>query len=454
MGQATHFIGIGGAGMSGLARLLLGAGRPVSGSDLKESDTTRALRAAGARVAIGHAPENVGDATEVVYTAAARADNPELTAARARGIPCVVRAEFLGRVMAGRRGIAIAGTHGKTTTTGMAAAAFIAAGADPTVLVGGDWGALGGNARAGAGPHFLAEACEAFNSFLELHPTVAVITNVEADHLDCHGSLAGVLEAFARFLGQVAADGYVVGCADDANVRALLAGCGRRAVTYGLDGPADYTGADLDLGSRRASFRALRGGESLGRVTLGVPGRHNVANALAVLAVGLEEGLEFEALTAGLAGFGGVERRFDVLGEPGGVLVVDDYAHHPTEVRATLAAARGALARPLTVVFQPHLYSRTQLLLDDFARAFGDADKVIVAEVYGAREAPIPGVTGGLLADRINELDPGKRAQYAPDRTRLLETLAAAVRPGDVVLTMGAGDIREFGETLVAALGR
>jgi UDP-N-acetylmuramate--alanine ligase len=448
-----HFVGIGGAGMSGLARLLLAAGEPVSGSDLKESDTTRALAAAGARIHIGHRPENLGDAEAVVYTAAAREDNPELVEARRRGLPCVIRAEMLGRVMAGKRGVAIAGTHGKTTTTGMAAAAFLAAGADPTVLVGGDWSALGGNARAGVGVHFLAEACEAFNSFLELHPTVAVLTNVEADHLDCHGSLEGIIAAFARFLSQVDPAGYVVGCADDPHVRGLLAASGRRPVTYALEGPADYTGVDLDLASRRPSFTLAARGEAVGRVTLGVPGRHNVSNALAVLALGLEEGLSFPRLAEGLAGFTGVDRRFDVLGEPGGVLVVDDYAHHPTEIRATLAAARASLGRPLTAVFQPHLYSRTQLLLDDFARAFADADKVIVAEVYGAREAPIPGVTGGLLAERINELNPGKEAQYAPDRAALPALLAAGARPGDAVLTLGAGDIREVGEELVALLG-
>jgi UDP-N-acetylmuramate--alanine ligase len=452
MADVYHFIGIGGSGMSGLARLLLHDGVRVTGSDIKESDTVAALRAAGATVAVGHRAENLNGATHVVYTAAVKADNPELAEARRRGLPAIVRAQMLARVMEGKAGIAIAGTHGKTTTTGMAASVFMAAGADPSVLVGGEWSALNGNARAGRGGHFITEACEAFNSFLELHPHVAVLTNVEADHLDCHHDLAGVIAAFRKFLSQVDEDGYVVGCGDDANVRELLAGSERRAVTYGLGEGVEYTAGDLRLDQRRPVFQLVRRGEWLGEMALGVPGRHNVLNALSVCALALEEGLPFRAVAEGLAAFTGVGRRFETLGEVDGVLVLDDYAHHPTEIAATLAAARASLGRPTTVVFQPHLYSRTQLLLEEFARSFQDADRVIIAEIYAAREQPIDGVTGALLAERVRAAEPGKPVEFVADRAAIRERLAREARTGDLILVMGAGDIREVGEELVQAL--
>lgn len=454
MAETYHFIGIGGSGMSGLARLLLGEGIAVTGSDIKESETTRALEAAGARISVGHRAENLNGATQVVYTAAVKDDNPELQEARRRGIPTVIRAEMLARVMEGKRGIAISGTHGKTTTTGMAASAFITAGADPSVLVGGDWSDIGGNARAGKGPHFIAEACEAFDSFLELHPHVALITNVEADHLDWHGSLEGVIEAFRRFLDQLQPEGYAVGCRDDENVRRLLTRFNRRAVTYGLEDGADYVAVDLNLGRMHPTFTVVRYGQPIGEVTLGVPGRHNVLNALGVVAVGMEEKLPFDQVAAGLSRFHGVGRRFEVLGDVGDILVLDDYAHHPTEIRATLAAARRSLGRYTTVVFQPHLYSRTQLLMDDFARSFEDANRVIVADIYAAREQPIEGVSSQLLVQRILEAEPEKQVEWISDRAQILLRLLEQSRPGDLVMTMGAGDIRETGEELVEALQR
>ena len=447
-----HFIGIGGSGMSGLARLLLGAGVGVTGSDIKESETTRALEEAGAKIALGHRAENLNGATQVVYTAAVQDDNPELVEARRRGIPTVIRAEMLARVMEGKRGIAISGTHGKTTTTGMAASAFIAAGADPSVLVGGDWEAIGGNARAGQGQHFIAEACEAFDSFLELHPHVAVITNIEADHLDWHGSLDGVIEAFRKFLEQLQPGGYAIGCRDDDRVRKLLTRLDRRSVTYGLEDGADYVAVDLKLNRMHPTFTVIRYGRAIGEVTLGIPGRHNVLNALSVIAVGMEEQLPFERIAAGLARFHGVGRRFEVLGDVGDILVLDDYAHHPTEIRATLAAARRSLDRYTTVVFQPHLYSRTQLLLEDFARSFDDANRVIITDIYAAREQPIEGVSSELLVRRILEVEPHKQVEWISDRSAIVERLRTEARPGDLVMTMGAGDIREVGEQLVDAL--
>jgi len=438
--------------MSGLARLLLAAGVRVTGSDSKESGTTVALRGAGATVAVGHRAENLNGATHVVYTAAVHQDNPELVEARRRGLPTCVRAEMLGRVMEGKRGVAIAGTHGKTTTTGLAASAFIAAGTDPTVLMGGEWAAIGGNARPGKGEYFLAEACEAFDSFLELHPHVAIITNIEADHLDWHKSLEGVIEAFRRFLSQVQPGGYVVGCRDDDEVRRLLSRSGLRSVTYGLQDGADYVAVDLRLNQPHPTFTVVREGHALGEVKLLVPGRHNVLNALGVAALALEEGLPFEAIARGLGAFRGVERRFEVLGEVNDIVVLDDYAHHPTEVKATLTAARRALGRYTTVVFQPHLYSRTQLLLDEFARSFEHANRVIVTEIYAAREQAIVGVTGETLARRILELDPEKQVECVADRDDLSRKLLVESRPGDLVITMGAGDIREVGEQLVREL--
>jgi UDP-N-acetylmuramate--alanine ligase len=456
MAERYHFIGIGGTGMSGLARLLLDAGVPVSGSDIRESETTRALRAAGARIEIGHRAENVEGATQVVYTAAVTEENPELQEARRRGIPAIRRAEMLARVMARKTGIAISGTHGKTTTTGMAASVFLAAETDPSILIGGDWELIRGNARAGNGPYFLAEACEAFDSFLELHPHVAVVTNVEADHLDWHKSLEGVVEAFRRFLGQLDPDGYAVGCRDDGEVRRLLSRLDRRTVTYGLEDGADYVAVDLRIDQPQPTFTVARRGRALGEVRLGVPGRHNVLNALAVCALALEEGLPFEAVREGLLRFTGVGRRFEILGEPSDILVMDDYAHHPTEIQATLAAARDSLGRYTTVVFQPHLYSRTQLLLDDFARSFTDANRVIITDIYAAREQPLEGVSGKLLADRIRESEgqEQEKVEFIPDRAEILARLAAESRPGDLVITMGAGDIRELGEELVETLGQ
>lgn len=452
MADHYHFIGIGGSGMSGLARLLLSRGTAVSGSDMKESATTEALRAAGATVHVGHRAENLNGATRVVYSAAVKEDNPELQAARERGIPTVIRAEMLGEVMRGKTGVAISGTHGKTTTTGMASSVFLEAGTDPSILIGGDWGPLGGNAHAGKGRFFLAEACEAFHSFLELHPHIIVLTNIEADHLDCYGSLEGVIDAFRQFLGQLDGDGYVVGCRDDENVRRLLSRIPQRSVTYGLEDGADYVAVDLRLDQPQPTFTVVRHGEPLGSVRLSVPGKHNVLNALAIAALATEEALPFEAIQHGLFQFHGVGRRFETLGDVDDILILDDYAHHPTEVRATLSAARQALGRYTTAVFQPHLYSRTQLLMEEFAKSFEDANRVIIAPIYAAREQPIPGVSAELLAQKIKEIDPDKPVEYIADRAGILTALKEESRPGDVILTLGAGDIREVGEELVRVL--
>lgn len=451
--ETVHFVGIGGAGMSGIARVLRDRGLQITGSDMKESETTAALRRDGIQVSIGHRAENVGPAHRVVYSAAIPKSNPELVEARRRGIPTLVRAQMLAELMRGRVGVAISGTHGKTTTTAMVSGIFLRAGLDPSILIGGDWDTIGGNARAGRGEYFIAEACEAFNSFLELHPHIAVVTNIEADHLDCHGSEEGVVEAFRRFLGQMDAAGCAVVCRDDLRVRRLLPTIPARVMTFGLSDGSELTARDFDPERGLPRFTALWRGKVLGEVRLSVPGTHNVLNALGALGVALDAGIPFATAAEALAEFGGVGRRFDRLGTEQDVLVIDDYAHHPTEVAATLAAARATLDRRVIAVFQPHLYSRTQLLLPQFAQSFHDADLVVVTDIYGAREKPIPGVDARLLAEAIRQEEPDKPVRYLGPKEAVERFLLEEARPGDAVLVMGAGDVREVGENLVRALG-
>jgi UDP-N-acetylmuramate--alanine ligase len=447
-----HFVGIGGAGMSGIARLLLSRGMPVTGSDAKEGRVVDELRRLGARVSVGHQAENVRGAARVVYTAAVKDDNPELREARRTGLDLITRAAMLGELMDGTASIAVAGTHGKTTTTGMIAAIFDAAGADPTVLIGGDVAAFGGNARVGQSPFFIAEACEAFRSFLELRPLVAVLTNIEADHLDTYGTLDGVIDGFGQFAGQIHRTGAAILCWDDPNIRRLLPYLHCRQLRYGFEDGAELSAVDLDLERSAPRFQPRWRGGLLGEFELGVPGRHNVLNALAALGVVLEVGLPLEAAREGLRGFRGVGRRFEYLGEEAGVVVVDDYAHHPSELAATLAAARQALGRPITAVFQPHLFSRTQQLMTEFAASFRHADRVVLCDIYPAREAPIPGVTSEALAAAIRVQDPEKEVTYVSPKERVVEVLAGVLKPGEAVLTLGAGDIREVGEALVTEL--
>lgn len=453
--RSVHLIGIGGTGMSGIARVLLARGWRVSGSDAQESEATRALRRAGARVAIGHDATNLGAVERVVYSAAIAPENPELLEARRRGIPIVRRDVALGELMQGTIGIAIAGTHGKTTTTGMVASIFLHAGADPTVLIGGDLPALGGNARAGEGSYLITEACEAFDSFLELAPAYAVVTNIEADHLDYHGSLEGVVRAFQRFVARIDPGGAAVLNADDPHTPALVAALGCRAVTFGLCTASDratFTATDVRTDTATPCFTVRREGEVLGTARLLVPGRHNVSNALAALAVALEAGIPFDVARDGLATFAGMGRRFETLGEAGGVRVIDDYAHHPTEVAATLETAAELFRRPITAVFQPHLYSRTRDLMAEFAASFTLARRVIVTAIYPAREAPIPGVDAGRLADAIRARGDRQEVAYLPCKEEIAPWLVERLAPGEVVLTLGAGDIRQVGEQLLRRL--
>ena len=449
---AVHFVGIGGAGMSGIARILLARGVPVSGSDRRDTPTLLALRALGARVEVGHDPAHLGDADTVVVSTAIRADNPELATARERGLRVLPRAVALAAVMAGRRSVAVAGTHGKTSTTSMLTVAVQACGVDPSFAIGGDLNESGSNAHSGEGDIFVAEADESDRSFLLLAPFGAIVTNVEADHLDNYGDLAAVEAAFDRFLATVDEKGFVVVGADDPGA-ARLRGVPTpgRLRTYGRAADADLRLTDLEVAPDGTSYTATLDGQDLGRVRIQVPGEHMALNSAAALLTGLELGLPAAELIEGLARFGGVHRRFELKGVVSGVRVYDDYAHHPTEVTAQLKAARAVVGSGrLVVAFQPHLYSRTREFAEGFGAALGLADEVVVMDVYGAREDPVPGVTGALVADVV-PLPPG-RVLFEPSWSAAAPALAERARPGDLVLTMGAGDVSMVGPEVLEAL--
>jgi UDP-N-acetylmuramate--alanine ligase len=447
--QHVHFVGIGGSGMSGIAEVLLNLGYTVSGSDQKRSAVTDRLVSLGARVAPGHAAENVGDAHVVVTSTAVRRDNPEVQEARRRNVPVIPRAEMLAELMRLKYGVAIAGSHGKTTTTSMVALVLDRGGLDPTVVVGGRLGVLGSGARLGRGDFMVAEADESDRSFLKLTPTVAVVTNIDREHLDTYRDLADIQEAFLGFVNKVPFYGVAVLCLDDAPVQDILPRVERRVLSYGVSPQARVSARDLDIGPLGSTYTATLDGEPLGPVSLAVPGAHNVANSLAAVAVGLDLGVPYEAISAGLESFTGVDRRFQVRGETGGILVVDDYGHHPTEVKATLEALRRRAGQRRTVVlFQPHRYTRTQALWDDFCKAFHQADVLLLTDIYPASEEPIPGITAEALAQAIAERG-HRQVAWAGDLKAAAERLAAEVREGDVVLTLGAGSVWTAGDELL-----
>jgi UDP-N-acetylmuramate--alanine ligase len=449
---AVHFVGIGGAGMSGIARILLARGVHVSGSDRRESPTLLALRALGARVAVGHDAAHVGSADTVVVSTAIRAGNPELVAARARGLRVLPRAVALASVMAGRCSIAVAGTHGKTSTTSMLTVAVQACGADPSFAIGGDLNESGSNAHAGTGDVFVAEADESDRSFLLLDPFAAIVTNVEADHLDNYGDLAAVERAFDRFVGTVDPSGFVIVCADDPGAARLRhVPTPGRLRTYGTAADADLRLTDVSVTQDGTSYTAVVDGRVLGRVRIRVPGEHMARNSAAALLAGLELGLPPDRLIDGLARFGGVHRRFELKGVVAGVRVYDDYAHHPTEVTAQLHAARAvAGSGRLVVAFQPHLYSRTREFATGFGEALGLADEVVVMDVYGAREDPVPGVTGAMVAEAVPL--PSDCVHFEPSWSATAPALADRARPGDLVMTMGAGDVSMVGPEVLEVL--
>jgi UDP-N-acetylmuramate--alanine ligase len=455
----VHFVGVGGIGMSGIAELLANLGYVVSGSDAKRSEvTTRLESACGVTVFEGHAAGNVGDADVVVYSSAVKRTNPEIAEALGRGIPVIPRAEMLAELMRLRFSIAVAGSHGKTTTTSMIALVLERGGLDPTAVIGGRLSAFGSNARLGQGTYMVAEADESDRSFLMLLPSIAVMTNIDHEHMDTYGSFEELQRAFVDFANKVPFYGSVVACVDDPHVRAVCPSITRRVVTYGLEENADAPmigGRGVELGSfggRCTVYRRSGGGETvLGTLQLAVPGRHNLQNALAAVAVAGELGLDFAGVADTLREFHGAERRFERVGEADGVLVVDDYGHHPTEIAAVLAAARVTLGRRLLVAFQPHRYTRTERLMHEFGPAFADADEVVLTDIYAASEEPIAGVTVEALAASVTR-GSGRPVRIVKAIDRLAGELAAAARPGDAVLTLGAGSIAAVPKRLLAVL--
>ena len=457
--RRVHFVGIGGIGMSGIAELLANLGYEISGSDVKGSDVTARLQQRfNVRVFEGHAAGNVGDADVVVVSSAVRKTNPEIVEAERRGIPVIPRAEMLAELMRLHFAIAVAGSHGKTTTTSMIALVLERGGLDPTAVIGGRLSVFGSNARLGDSEYMVVEADESDRSFLMLWPSIAVVTNVDREHMESYRSLDELQQAFADFANKVPFYGSVVACADDSNLMAVTPRMKRRVVTYGLDNPdATIVGRDVEVGEfggRCAVYReSVSGSELLGRLELSVPGRHNLQNALAAVAVGDRLGLGFAPVAGALRDFAGAERRFERHGEAAGVLVVDDYGHHPTEIAAVLAAARSALKRRLVVAFQPHRYSRTAQLLDEFGPALKDADEIVLTDIYAASEEPIPGVTVDALADSIRR-GAGRPVHVVRSLGDVVERLLEICRPGDAVITLGAGSIGTIPLKLMDALKR
>jgi len=450
----AHFVGIGGIGMSGIAEVLLNLGYSVSGSDVKNSEIVENLKAKGARVNIGHAGKHVAVSAPdvVVISSAVLADNPEVVEAKKRNIPVIPRAEILAELMRLKTGVAIAGTHGKTTTTSMAAVVWNEAGLDPTIVIGGRLNVINSNAKLGKGQYLVAEADESDGSFMHLSPVVIVVTNIDDDHLDFHHNMENLKNLFIRFINKVPFYGVAVLCADDENVRSILGSVEKKYITYGIRNKADVTLKKLKVKKFGNEFEVIYRGKNLGKFTLNVPGQHNVLNALGVIAAALETGIKPEAVKKGLAKFTGVMRRFEKLGEKNGIVVVDDYGHHPTEIRATLKAARSLKPKRLIAVFQPHRYSRTRILFEKFGRAFKDASMVVLTDIYAAGEKPIMNVTAELVANSIK--NNGKKVVFMKNREDIPGYLMNICKKGDLVIILGAGDIRKTGEEFAKRLAR
>jgi len=450
--QHLHFTGIGGIGMSGIAEILLNLGFTISGSDLKLSPITDRLARLGAAIFEGHSAANLADARALVVSSAVGEDNPEVQEARRLQIPVIPRGELLAELMRLKYGIAVAGSHGKTTTASMLATVLSHAGKDPTVVVGGRLNSMGGtNARIGHSEFLVVESDESDGSFLKLAPILAVVTNIDREHLDHYASLEEILAAFIEFVNKVPFYGAAVLCLDDENVQRMLPSVKRRTLTYGTRAQADLHVTEVVCSHFSSDFRVRHRGQDLGRFHLRVPGSHNVLNATATAAVALELDVTPDLMREALAGFTGVDRRFQIRGQERDITVIDDYGHHPTEIRATLLAARQCRYNRVLVVFQPHRYTRTFYLLDDFGRCFYQADAVFVLDIYAASEAPIEGVTGAALAERIRAFG-HRSAEYAGAIERAVEMVLATARPGDLVLTLGAGNVWQAGDRLLEAL--
>lgn len=450
--KKIHFVGVGGAGMSAIAKILLEKGYEVSGSDLNDSEVVQRLAAQGAQIRRGHDARHAADADAIVVSTAIASENPEICEARRRNIAVFHRSDIVAALLSPARGIAVAGAHGKTTTSSMLGVTLTHAGLDPTVIVGGEVDYLGGNARLGGGSYLVAEADESDGSFLKLRPEIAVVTNIENDHMDHYGTMENILQAFETFLYNLPEDGgMAVLCFDNAHIRRIAETLQRPYLSYGLSQEAEFWADNVQADGADTIFDVYRKQQLLGTVRLHVPGRHNVLNALAVCAVGVHIGLIVEQVAAGLSVFYGAKRRFQTKGKVSGVWVVDDYAHHPTEIATTLAAAKQTKPERLICAFQPHRYSRTQLLRKEFGACFGAADVLVLTDIYSAGEAPIPGICGETIKAEV-EAQTGRSAVYIASRGEVAPYLAGIVRPGDLVMTMGAGDIFRTGEELVETL--
>lgn len=451
--KKLHFVGIGGIGMSGIAEILIDQGFKIVGSDKAASDNTERLQSLGTKLYFGHDAKNVEpDVDVLVYSSAVAPDNPEIVEAQKRKIPVIRRAEMLAEVMRLKYGIGIAGTHGKTTTTSMVSLVLMEGGIDPTVIVGGRLhGLAGSNARLGKGEFIVVEADEFDRSFLSITPTIAVLTTLETDHLDTYRDLDDIKGAFIQFANKVPFYGSVVLCLDEPALQDIMPKIKKKITTYGLNGQADLQAVDIVHRQNTSTFLVLHSNKELGEVKIQIPGKHNVQNALAAIAVGLELKVPFEKIKTGVEKFSGVFRRWEVKAEVDGITIVDDYAHHPTEIKATLAGAKSGWRRRVVCVFQPHLYSRTRDFYEDFGRAFFNADVLILTDVYPAREEPIQGVSGELIANAAKSLG-HKNVHYVPDKKGIPDFLMKVKKQGDIIITMGAGDIWRFGEEFIKKL--
>ncbi len=449
--KKIHMVGIGGAGMCPLAEVLKTHGHIITGSDKSSSPATARLESLGIRIQLNHTPDLIKNADLLVYSSAVKKDNPERVYAREHGIHEMRRADVLGELMRAHFTICISGTHGKTTTTSLVGEVFNNAGLEPTVLAGGMIRSADSHAFVGKGNIMIAEADEYDRSFLAMYPSMAIITNIEADHLDCYGSLQSIKEAFISFTERIPFYGAVIACSDDCGVREILSSLHKTVITYGLNSPADYTAESISFSRGRSSFTVKRRGENCGVVDLNLPGIHNVLNSLAVIAAATEMGIEFGSIVSTLSSFQGVRRRFEIIAEIGGITIIDDYAHHPSEISATINAARKCGYKRLIVVFQPHLYSRTRDLLDQFVKSLLEADVVYVTDIYKAREEPIAGISSATIVEKMIECG-HRNASHIACKNDTIAALKNLVKEGDAVIMMGAGDIRDCAVKLAGEL--
>ncbi|HAQ55626.1 MAG TPA: UDP-N-acetylmuramate--L-alanine ligase [Anaerovibrio sp.] len=449
--KKVHFVGIGGAGMSALAKILVEKGYSVSGSDVKESVMTGILRDLGARVFIGQRAENVQDTEAIVVSSAIRENNPEVVEAKRLGLKRLHRSDVNAFLINNSKGIAVAGAHGKTTTTSMLGVSLDYEGVSPSIIIGGEVDYLGSNAKLGKSDYLVSEADESDGTFLKYYPYIGIVTNVENDHMDHYGTMENIIKAFTQFLNQIREDGWGVVCFDNENIRNIVKNVNRKIVSYAIDHEADYVAANIKADASGTSFDVIHKGENLGTVKLNVPGRHNVLNAMACVVTGITLGQSVAQMAEGLTMFNGAKRRFQTKGKAQGVWVVDDYAHHPTEIATTLKAARQTQPKRLVCAFQPHRYSRTQLLQKEYGSCFRDADLLVLTDVYSAGEDPIPGIDGELLVKEVAE-QTGQKTVYIKDKKEIAAYLKSIAQEGDLIMTMGAGDIVKCGEELVELL--